>query len=81
MNYLRSEAESLEPGCRSASPESHSCALMTNISYSFFFDPLKEVTESLKYFSLAAQTSGGNNIIKGHNLVTARPENESVITF
>lgn len=44
MNYPRSE--SLEPGSRSGSSETHSCALMTNISYSFILDPMKEVTES-----------------------------------
>jgi len=80
MSYPRSEAESLEPGSKFATLPSHSGALMTNISYSFI-GPMKEVTESPKYFSLAAQCSGGSNIIKGHNLVTAGPENESVITF
>lgn len=77
MNYPRSEAESLDPGSKAASPESHSCALMTNMSWSYE----RGDREPPKYFLLAAQTSRGSNIIQGHHLVTARPENETEITF
>lgn len=54
MNYPRAEAESLEPGSRSASPESRSCALMTNIFYLFVLDPVKEGTRVTKVLFISS---------------------------